>query len=76
MVIHFSFAVWLHSFRVLPAVGFKARHTDVKYGKKTTLDKPPCGTSDISTHCVGYIQYRADPKLEAVVVVGEIQLNT
>ena len=38
---------------------------------------PPWGTSDISTHCVGYIQYRAEPKqVEAGVVVGEIQLRT
>ena len=34
---------------------------------------PPWGTSDISTHCVGCIQYRAEPKhVKAGVVVGEI----
>jgi len=30
------------------------------------------GTSDISTHCIGYTQYRAAPKQDQVV--GEIQL--
>ena len=41
-------------FRVIPAVGFKAWHTDVRY--------PPWGTSDILTHCVGYITIHSRTK--------------
>ena len=64
---NFNLAVWFHSFMLVPAVGFRAWHTDVRYriptlGEQGELYNPPWGTSDISTHCIGYIQYRAEPK--------------
>ena len=84
--IQFSLAEWFHSFLVLPAVGFKAWHTDVRYRKLQTAfqrlstertRQSPWGKSDISTHCIGYLQYRAEPKqVEVGVSVGEILLST
>ena len=80
MVILLSLAVWCHSFRVLAAVGFKAWPTglsDKAYHSIPTFDNrehcttPPRGTSEIWTHCVGYMQYWAEPKqVEAGVVMA------
>ena len=84
MVIQFHFAKWFHSFQEFPATGFKAWHTDVRYIITTAYQPWTTGITiqsqwdkDILTHCIGYIQYRAEPKqVKAGVVVGEIQFGT
>ena len=35
MVVQFSLAGWFDSFLELPAIGFKERNTDVRYGTPT-----------------------------------------
>ena len=51
------------------------QHTNI--WQKGALYNPPRDKSDISTHCISYIQYRAEPKQdEAGVVEGPIRFST